>query len=126
MTAESGELEFGQIEDGPEVLKLSSKAAKPKEARMPLFELDGVVFSVLQNPGPALGLRYLNICRQQGVEAGTAFILEEMLGTEAYEALMNYEELTHEQYDWVMDQVVKRAIGPKEKPKARGNRGRSK
>jgi hypothetical protein len=119
MAEEEDYLEGTVRPPGPEILKLSTDQEMPKEDRVPLFSIDGTTYSLLRNPPPTVGLRYMHLARTSSIQAATDYLLEVMLGAEGYEALMNYEQLTREQFDWVMDQAIKRSLGPKDRPKVR-------
>jgi hypothetical protein len=113
------------VPQGPEILKLSTDQEMPDERRIDLFSIDGTTYSMLLNPPPIVGLRYLELCRDS-LQGANAYLLEVTLGEEAYQALLAYQQLTEDQYNWILEQIVKRSLGAQERPKARpGTSGRN-
>jgi len=86
--------------------------------RVPLFYIDDVEYSMPAKIPGNVALKYLRKIRTDGVEVAGAWLLEEVIGTEAYEALMNYDGLTIEQLNQVIAIVERHALGSVE---ARGN-----
>jgi len=106
-----------------EVLRLTSEQEPEPEKRVPLFFLDDVEYTVVSNPPPTVGLRYLHILATEGEGQASFYLLSKMLGADGYEALMNYESLTQEQYDKVLEAAVTISVGKKERPKVRPRPG---
>jgi hypothetical protein len=106
-----------------DVLRLPKKREHVEGKRVPLFYIDDQAYTVPAKPHPTLGLRYLHILKTEGQGQATYFLMNEMLGKEGYVALMEYDELTEEEYDQVLDKATKMIMGPKERPKARRSRG---
>lgn len=100
-----------------DVLRLSTKDEKPQVEMVTLFEIDDNVFQVPKNPSPTVGLRYLKLCKTEGLESGAYFLLNHMLGEEGYEALMDYEQLTDDQYDFILTAAIRISTGKTERPK---------
>lgn len=75
---------------------------KDEAEQVELFSLDGQMYSIPAKPKVNIALKYLRLVRQQGQEVAAGWLLEELLGTEAYEALMDFEDLTEEQLETVM------------------------
>jgi hypothetical protein len=105
------------------VLHLSSDQEGEPEKRVPLFYIDDVEYTVVENPSPTIGLRYLHILGTEGEGQAAYYLLSKMLGEEGYEALMTYDKLTQEQYDQVLDLAVQISTGGKERPKVRPRPG---
>jgi len=112
------------ISTAPElgVLKLSTKAEAPEVEMIPLFVIDDVEYKVPVEPSPRIGLRYLHILSTDGEEKAAYYMLTKMLGEEGYEALMNYEQLTQDQYDFVLTAAIRIATGKTERPKGPARR----
>jgi|SRR5579872_5505107 len=113
--------------EGTTYLRLSSKDKGEDVEMVTLFEIDDVKYEVPQNPSPTVGLRYLHILNDEGEQKAAYFILTKMLSEEGYEALMNYEQLSQDQYDFVLTAAVRIATGKTERPKGttRRQNGRS-
>lgn len=86
-----------------------------------LFTLDGRVFSIPAKPRVSVALRYLWHARQYGEDRAAAELLEALLGAEGFEALVNYDDLTAEQFQAVLDAAQKVTLGALED--AKGNSG---
>src|SRR5882757_3140203 len=82
-------------------LKTSTKATE-EISMVDLFSLDGEMFQIPEKPKVNVALKYLKIARIQGPDMAAGWLLEELLGTEAYEALMNFDDLTTDQLETVM------------------------
>jgi hypothetical protein len=72
-----------------------------------LFRLGGVDYMTTDRPRVALSLRYMRKVREVGEAEANAYLLEEMIGPEAYEALEEYDDLTTEQFADIMELVKK-------------------
>jgi hypothetical protein len=100
-----------------DVLRLSSKDEGEEVEYVTLFELDDKPFQVPKNPSPTVGLRYLHILRHEGEGQAAYFMLSKMLGEKGYDALMDYEKLTQDQYDFILTAAIRIATGKTERPK---------
>jgi len=100
-----------------EILRLSSKDESEEIEYVTLFELDDAPFRVPKNPSPTVGLRYLHILKHEGEGQAAYFILSNMLGEQGYEALMNYTQLTQDQYDFILTAAIRISTGKTERPK---------
>lgn len=89
---------------------------KSKGDRVPLFSIEGVVYSTPAKPGPSIGLKYMRVLKNEGQEIAVAGLLEDMLGEAGFKALSECEDLTTEELEQVMNEVQKRALGGKEAP----------
>lgn len=75
--------------DGAPLLELHTKKAKKPPAPMePAFTIDGRVFSVPVEVKAQVAIRYMDHCRKRGENFGLSWLLEEVLGQDAYEALL--------------------------------------
>lgn len=83
--------------------------------RLTLFELNGKAYTVPKRVGPNVALRYLRDVRRHGPEHAIAGIMEALLGREAMDALADYDDLTEEQLEQVMEAVQMHVLGPLEK-----------
>lgn len=78
---------------------------------VPLFELDGEVYSMPKEPPAGVALKYLRISTEQGQDPAAYFMLTTMLGEDAYNALAEHPTLTTEQFDQIFKAVEKHALG---------------
>lgn len=81
-----------------------------------LFTLDGKTYSIPAKAKANLGLRYLKSVRESGPDLAAGELLEAMIGTEAYDALMNYDDLEPDDLTQVMEAVQKVVLGGVETP----------
>lgn len=90
---------------------LTFKSSGKKAERVVLFTIDDEEFTVPAKPGPSVTLRFLNELRKSGNEMFAALgLLEAMLGPEAYEKFLEWDELEEDQLSEVLEQVVKLAM----------------
>jgi hypothetical protein len=95
----------------------SSKSAKEVE-QIELFSLDGVSYTIPNKARVNVGLRFMKIMRDEGEQAASAWLLEELIGKEGFEALMNFEDLTPEALTTITEAAAKVVLGELETPKA--------
>jgi hypothetical protein len=104
-----------------EPLHLTTKRPENRapEERAVLFTLDDREFTIPKRFPPNLGLRVIRTQRRQGLDVAAAELLEEVIGDEAYDALVNYPDLEPEHLEQLMQIVVKLAMGALDVPKGR-------
>jgi len=131
--ADTTQSDSPEVESAPgefEILRLSTKTKKKTVEYVDLFEIDDVTYQVPRRPSPTVGLKFLHIMKHEGQEEAAYYMLTTMLGQEGYDALMNYEDLSQEQYDFVLTAAIRIATGKTENPKGPtrrqppGSRGR--
>jgi hypothetical protein len=71
-----------------------------------LFTLNGTEYHVVSNPSAAIGLRYLRMARTHDHVTAQGWLLETLLGEDAYSALMDYDRLT----DAILEQIVNAVV----------------
>ncbi|MCX4750897.1 hypothetical protein OG455_41185 [Kitasatospora sp. NBC_01287] len=96
--------------------RLTSSTA-PAE-RVPLFYIDDREYSVTLKPGVNVGLKYLHLSRTIGEAQAMDYLLEKLLGAEGYQALMDYDDLTQEQFQGICEIASRLTVGALELPKA--------
>lgn len=107
------------------VLRFSSSQEREAEKWVPLFYMDDKLYQILSNPSPTIGLEYLEMCDQGRGNEATAFLLKNMLTEEGFAALMDFEQITQDQFDAVMDRALEITSSNRRGPKGRtGSRGR--
>lgn len=95
----------------------------PETSRIPLFYLDDEEFTI-EIPFPVnLSLVYLKMAREQGENIATGWLVEQVLGAEAYEALMNYKGLKASHLKKIGHLVSNLALGAVEDPKDNSGSG---
>ena len=81
---------------------------------IPLFSIDGVTYSMPGEVSAATSLKALDLARRSGMESAVSWILEEVLGLEAYTALLNCKALKASQLAAIMEVVEKHTLGAME------------
>lgn len=104
-------------DDAPKILRLKTAPKGAKRQRETLFYIDDTEYSVEVHPSPARSLKYLKLMRDEGADIATQYMLENLLGEEGYQALMEYEDLTDEQFEQVVTAASKIMLGSFEGPK---------
>src|ERR1035437_6224482 len=96
---------------------LTLVTSKEEGEQVVLFSIDGVDFSVPNKVRANVMLRYLHEVRQVGEVSANAWLLEELLGDEAHQALMTFDDLTSEQLSQVQTIAAKIVLGDTEDSK---------
>jgi hypothetical protein len=92
-----------------EVLEFKSK--KEKKDRVVLFKIDDEEFTVPKKPGMGTVMRYLNVARKTNNDLFAApALVEELLGAEAWEKFLNWEDLDDEIMGKVIEKCVNLAV----------------
>jgi hypothetical protein len=108
---------------GPVVLVTGSAPPSPN---VELFSLDGVPYTIPAKPRVNLALRYLWHAKQYGEDRAAAELLESLLGADGFEVLVNYDDLTTEQFDAIMTAATKYTLGALEDTTGKSGSGRNK
>lgn len=87
--------------------------------RIVLFSIDGREYDIPAKPRANIALKYLWEVKQRGQEVAAATLLEELIGAEGFQALMEYDDLTQDQLKTVMEAAQKVVLGNAEAPKGR-------
>jgi hypothetical protein len=112
-------------DDAPKILVLSTKKdAAPERRKVPLFELDGVTYTVDNPQPPNVGLRYLHKLNHDGPQVAYAFMLEAMLGPAGYAALMGFDKLKPEHLDRLIQDSLEILLGSHDGPKGQQKKRR--
>lgn len=99
------------------IVSLRSAINPPKDQRVDAFSINGVMYSILTRPKTNVGLKYIHLARTRGSEIAVDFMLEVLLGTEGYQALMDFDDLTEDDLKAVIDAASKIMAGAVETPK---------
>lgn len=89
------------------------------EERVVLFSLDDREFTIPRKFPIGLGLKVIRTMRKRGNEIGMAELLEEVIGADAYDALVNYPDLENGDIERLMEIVTSLALGSLDGPKGR-------
>jgi len=106
----------------PQIPVLRSVPGREEE-RAEAFSINGTTYSIALRPRVNTALRYMHVSRVQGTEAGIDYMLGVLLGDEAYEALMAFDDLTEEQLEAVIKMASQIMAGAVEGPKEKRKRG---
>lgn len=98
-------------------IALTSKPTEEVE-QIELFSIDGVSYTIPNKARVNVGLKYMKLMRDQSANAADAWLLEALLGKEAFEALTNYDDLTPEVLEAIVAAAAKVVLGEMETPKA--------
>lgn len=90
--------------------------------RAPLFSIDGVTYTIPTTVPPARALKVMRSYRLYGEQVALTEMLEEMIGTPAYLALMEWPHLTNDNLASLLDAVQKVVVGALETPKGGSSR----
>jgi hypothetical protein len=89
-----------------ELLSLKSNKDR-KDDRVPLFTIDDREYTVPAKPRMNITLKFMNEMRKSGNELYAAMqLLEDMLGTDNYQDLLNWDDLD----DDVLGQIITQCI----------------
>jgi len=108
-THKDGEVSTDESVDNSTVLDFKSKSEKG--ARVTLFTIDDVEYTVPAKPGPNVTLKFLDELRRTGNEMFASMsLLETMLGKEKYQEFLDWEDMGDEDLSSVLEQVVQLAM----------------
>ena len=95
-----------------EAIKLPTAKVEEGDIEMiDVFELDGDVFQMPKKVSAGIGLKYLKIQAERGPDAAIYYMMLELLGEEAYEALMEHPSLDKETLDQILETVESHGLG---------------
>lgn len=97
-------------------LERSKEGEQAEPEMVTLFKLDGKEYGIPAKPKPVIALRYLNDVRKSGQDVAAANILATLLGEEAWETLVGYDDLTGEQFQSILATVHEILAGSMEGP----------
>lgn len=92
--------------DAPKVIALKANKNRVEE-RITLFSIDDTEYTIPSSVRPNKGLQIMHVFRQQGETAGVSFMLETILGTDGYNALMNFDDLEDEDLETIVEVAFK-------------------
>jgi len=89
-----------------------------------LFTLNGIRYSFDPTPRAGMALKYLKLSREQGVDGAYGWVLEQCIGSDAYDALSEWNGLTGEILERLANIVISRVIDMDQAGSASGPLGR--
>lgn len=88
------------------------KSKNEKRDKVVLFTIDDREFTVPAKPGMRIALKFMNEMKKSNNEMfGMLQLLEDMLGAEQYEALLDFDELDDDLIGKISEQCIKLALG---------------
>lgn len=75
-----------------------------------IFKLDGKVYSAPKNVSAGVMLKYMKMQAEVGAEPAYYFLMDKLLGSEAFEALSEHPRLKQEDLQKVFEAVEKHAF----------------
>lgn len=102
----------GQKSAGPIVI--NTKDAPDEVATEVLFTIDDVEYTVAKEVPAIIGMRALEIAADEGDAASMSWLMREVLGGKAYEALLACDAVTSSQLAQIMQVVRDKAMGDME------------
>lgn len=93
------------------LIEITTRPADQPVATEPLFSIDGVTYSIPQEISGNIALGVLHRARELGEGLALSWMLEEVLGTEAYTALLNCHDVTPAQMKAIMTVVRTKVMG---------------
>ncbi len=100
------------VDDDYELVELTSTVEE--EERVPLFSIDGEVYTIPKVVPQGLALEFLRIAREYGENVAAGRLLERLLGERAYAALEQCPSLDGEKMQRIVDMAQKIAFGKAE------------
>ena len=104
-------------DSAPETISVIRLTPATDDTRVPLFEANGVMYTILARPQMEIGLQYLHLSVTEGEQQATNYLLGELLGEDGYEALRTFKGLTSKQFGQVVTIATQIALGSVETPK---------
>lgn len=103
--------------DAPQPVRIITTDAVAEPELFEIFSIDDVSYFAPKDVSPSVSLRLMKTARTAGMEIALGEMLEEVLGTEAYDALANCRHVTRAQFEAVMELVRTNVMGAVELPK---------
>ena len=101
-----------EVESTEELGVVLPDSTEETEVKMiPLFTLDGETYEIAEKYPASLSVGYLRRVRQSGPEVGWAWLLEEVLGSEAMQALEDHPTIGDEHMDQIGEVIRYHALG---------------
>ena len=92
----------------------SSEVDTTKVETVDIFKLDGKVYSAPKEMPFSVALEYMEAQVEHGPDAAVFFMLKNVLGKEAFDALKGNKNLTSEQFQQVVETVEQHILADEE------------
>jgi hypothetical protein len=106
-----------------DALDLDAEPQELSNAVVHIFTLNGQEFYAPKEPSAGISLEYMQMARTLGAVAAQGWLLEQLLGTDGYEALMRWPGLTARHLAVVigiLEKIATDASGDNRRPLGRG------
>lgn len=107
-----------------EPVKLRSDQPVAKAEREPFFSLDDAEYTILKHVPPAMTLRFIDEAARNGEAAAFTWIMRELVGDEAADALQDSDSITDDQMATLMGYIQKKALAATKKHLGNSSGGR--
>jgi hypothetical protein len=107
-----------------EPVKLRTDEADIVEEREPFFYLDDVEYTIPKRIAPALTLRFLDQAAEGGELGALSWLMRELLGDEAVDALQESESMTDEDMATLMGYLSKKVVAAQKRQLGNSSSGR--
>jgi len=94
-----------------DIIEISPDDPEQEPERVPLFKIGETVYTMLADPPLTLAMEAMDVSYERGQGFGEVFVMREMLGEEAYRALLGSKSLKGPQYKAITDKVTGRLYG---------------
>ena len=111
------------LEQNFEPVKIDTSTVIDEE-RVPLFYIDDTEYTVPKKVRPNVVIKYLNDVIDRGPEFALASAMDEVLGTDAMQALGDCESVTDEQMDQIMSLIEKMMLSASKNISGKSRRAR--
>jgi hypothetical protein len=105
------------------IIRLRSATSPAEDERVPVFEIDGTVYTMAKRVKTNQGLQYTHLARTRGTEIAIDYAMEVTLGKEGYAALCDFDDLSEEDLEAIIKKATTTLTGAVEGPKARQKPG---
>jgi hypothetical protein len=98
-----------------DIIRIDSKAARKRvddAERVPIFELDGVVYDIPVVERADLALEYMGRVEEVGLEAAQAWMIRTTVGEAGFQALRDTVGLSGDDWQGILDRIQK-VVAPK-------------
>lgn len=96
------------------MFRIDTNALSPSKEREPLFEIDGVEYTIPKTVGGEIGLIATRIAAEEGELRGQMYAIEQTIGMEAYNALCAVEGLPKKTVAAILEICRERVFGAAE------------
>lgn len=99
-------------------------AEKIERKRIDFFEIGDTTYTRLDPIPKNIALKALAVFRKEGDYAIADWLLETVLGADAYQAVQDCEDITEDDLDWLFNELSAAVLGSLEKALGKSGNGR--